>query len=346
MTARRIIFANRGLRFDGRGAGETPLGGVESSLIAIAEALAARGHEVSVYNDCATPLEHRGVRWVPLSHGLPRRADLYVANRDHELLLQVPFARRRALWLHNPGWKAAGWRFRAKLAALPADIIVLGEYHRATCPDWMQRRIVTIPLGLADRFRNAPPLPAPPPPRAVFTSNPARDLDWLLRVWCERIHPRVPEAELLLFSGPQVYQMRPGSGLELMKRVLAKAASLTEQGVRPQQPVGRDVLASHVAQARAMLYRGHEEETFCLALAEAQALGVPCVVQPIGSAVERVRDGVTGHVAPDEQSFADHAVRVLTDDAAWAALHHRALALQAGRSWDNAAEDFEGLMAR
>lgn len=344
MRPRSIVFANRGLAFDGRSGDQQPLGGVESSLIAIGEALAARGHRVRVFNDCTAPVTHKGVEWMPLSQGLPLRADLYVANRDHELLLHVPFARNRALWLHNPGWKASGWRYRAKLAALPADIIVLGDYHRTTCPDWMQRRIVTIPLGLADRFRNHPFRPAPPPPRAVFTSNPARDLDWLLRVWCESIRPRVPEAELLLFSGPQVYQMRPGTGMDLMNRVLAKAAALGEHGVRPQQPVRRDALAGHVAQARAMLYRGHEEETFCLALAEAQALGVPCVVQPIGSAAERVRDGITGHVAPDEQGFADHAVRLLTDDEAWSTMHHHSLLLQSGRSWDDAAKDFEGLI--
>jgi glycosyltransferase involved in cell wall biosynthesis len=208
----------------------------------------------------------------------------------------------------------------------------------------MQRRIVTIPLGLAERFRHQPPRPEPPPPRAVFTSNPARDLDWLLRVWCERIRPHVPAAELLLFSGPQVYQMRPGSGLDLMNSVLAKAASLGAHGVRPQRPLTRQALARQVAQARAMLYRGHEEETFCLALAEAQALGVPCVVQAIGSTPERVRDGLTGHLARDEAGFAEHAIRLLTDDAAWAAMHRNALRLQAGRSWDDAARDFEGLM--
>ena len=32
-----------------------------------------------------------------------------------------------------------------------------------------------------------------------------------------------------------------------------------------------------------MLYKGDPGETFCLSIAEAQALGIPCVVQPIGS---------------------------------------------------------------
>ncbi|WP_426955501.1 glycosyltransferase [Muricoccus radiodurans] len=346
MTARSIVFANRGLAFDGRTVGQQPLGGVESSLIAVAEALAARGHRVSVYNDCTAPVTYRGVEWVPLRQGLPVRADLYVANRDHELLLGVPLARARALWLHNPGWKAGGWRYRLKLALRPARVIVLGDYHRNTLPSWMQDRAVTIPLALAEPFRTAAggDRGRSPPRRAVFTSNPARNLDWLLRVWSERIHPHVPDAELHLFSGPEVYQMRPGTGRSGMERVLAQADTLRDRGVVRHRPVGREVLVDKVAGARAMLYRGHEEETFCLALAEAQGLGVPCVVQPIGSAPERVRNGITGIVAEDDETFAQGAVRLLTDDALWHAMHVDSLRLQRARGWNDVAQDFERLM--
>jgi glycosyltransferase involved in cell wall biosynthesis len=342
----RIVFANRSIPFDGRTLGREPLGGVESALIEVTEALARRGHDVVVFNHGAESLTHRGVHWRPLEGRLPLSADLYVANRDHELLWRVPFARSRALWLHNPGSKAAGWPYRLKMALLPPKVIVLGTYHRSTCPGWMRPRTVIIPLGLSEPFRTERPPRPPPPPRAIFTSNPARNLDWLLRVWAERIHPRFPEAELHLFSGPQVYRMTRGRGFEHMTRVLAAADQLAGQGVRRHEPIARDALMERVATARVMLYRGHEEETFCLALAEAQALGVPCVVQPIGSTVERVRDGETGFVAIDEESFAEQALRLLRDDALWSAMHADALRLQRGRSWDDVAADFERLATR
>jgi glycosyltransferase involved in cell wall biosynthesis len=342
----RIIFANRSIPFDGRTLGREPLGGVESALIELTEALARRGHDVVVFNHGAEAMTHRGVEWRPLAGRLPLSADLYVANRDHELLLHVPFARSRALWLHNPGSKAAGWPYRLKMMLLPPKVVVLGTYHLSTCPPWMRPRTVVIPLGLSEPFRAPRPLRPPPPPRAVFTSNPARNLDWLLRVWAERIHPRLPEAELHLFSGPQVYRMTRGRGFEYMTRVLAAADQLVGQGVRRHEPIARPALIEHVAAARVMLYRGHEEETFCLALAEAQALGVPCVVQPIGSTIERVRDGETGFVAVDEEGFAEQALRLLRDDALWSAMHANALRLQHGRSWDDVAADFEHLATR
>ncbi len=59
-----------------------------------------------------------------------------------------------------------------------------------------------------------------------------------------------------------------------------------------------------MSEARVMLYRGDPGETFCLALAEAQAMGVPAVVTPLGSVGERVVDGVSGRVATSDDDFA------------------------------------------
>jgi glycosyltransferase involved in cell wall biosynthesis len=345
MAACRIVFANRGLEFDGDTPRQRPLGGVESATAALAEALARRGHEVSVHNDRTETVRLRGVTWAPLRSGLPRRADLFVANRDHELLLKVPFARRRVLWLHNPASKADSLAFRLKMALLPPTVVVLGAYHRATVPAWMARyRVVEIPLAVSDDFRAGEVADAPPGPRAVFTSNPARNLDRLLRLWTERIQPRVPGGQLELYSGPEVYQLTRGSGFAAMNGVLATAEALADKGVVRRQPLPRPDLARQLRGARVMLYPGHWEETFCLSLAEAQALGIPCVVQPIGSAPERVRDRVTGFVAADDDAYVECAVRLLTDDVLWREMHTAALALQRDRGWDDVAADFETLI--
>ena len=85
MSGKTIIIANRGLMFDGATIRRGPSGGVESATVFLAEALARAGHRVSVYNNRDTVDSIAGVTWRPLSHGLPLRADLYIANRNHEL---------------------------------------------------------------------------------------------------------------------------------------------------------------------------------------------------------------------------------------------------------------------
>jgi glycosyltransferase involved in cell wall biosynthesis len=73
-------------------------------------------------------------------------------------------------------------------------------------------------------------------------------------------------------------------------------------------------------------------------------MGVPAVVQPLGSARERVIDGVTGCIAADDDSFAAAAIGVLRDDALWRRWHLSALAHQRGLQWDTVAARFEALM--
>jgi len=93
-----------------------------------------------------------------------------------------------------------------------------------------------------------------------------------------------------------------------------------------------------------MLYRGDPGETFCLAVAEAQAMGVPAVVQPLGSLGERVIDGISGRVAHTDDAFAEAAIAVLRDDEVWRRWHLGALTTQRGLSWDEVAARFERLM--
>jgi glycosyltransferase involved in cell wall biosynthesis len=139
----RVVVANRGLAFDGDTPRTRPLGGVESATAELAEALARRGHDVAVHNDRDGSVSVRGVAWKPL-RDLPWRADLFIANRDHELLLKVPFARQRVLWMHNPGSKSDTFGHWIKTHLLPPAIVVLGDYHRATLPSWLSRRRIEI----------------------------------------------------------------------------------------------------------------------------------------------------------------------------------------------------------
>ena len=131
----------------------------------------------------------------------------------------------------------------------------------------------------------------------IFTSNPLRGLAWLLDLWEGRIQPRVPAAELHLYCGPAVYGAVGDAKAGAMAAVLARADGLAAKGVRRHAPLPREPLAAALEEARVMLYRGDEGETFCLAVAEAQALGLPAVVQNLGAVAERVIDGVTGAVA-------------------------------------------------
>ena len=93
-----------------------------------------------------------------------------------------------------------------------------------------------------------------------------------------------------------------------------------------------------------MLYRGDINETFCLAVGEAQASGVPTVVRDLGSVIERIKDGETGFVAKSDQAFVGNAIALLSDEWLWKSQHNAALKLQRSWLWPDAAERFERLI--
>jgi glycosyltransferase involved in cell wall biosynthesis len=340
----RVVMADDGIAFDGAMAEIGPLGGAETAFVALAEALAARGHQVEAHTRCRVPAVHKDVLWAPLSPDLPRCCDLYIGNRSHRVIGLVRRTRRRVLWLHNPAFYLKKPRNLWRLARYRPTLVVTGAYHAATVPRWLPCGAPeTIPYGVLDRFRTAS-VREPPAPRAIFTSNPLRGLDWLLDLWVERISPAVPQAELHIYAGGAVYGLTGTPRVRQMDEVLARAGALAASGVRHFAPVGRKALAGALSSARVMLYRGDLGETFCLALAEAQAMGVPAIVEPHGSTSERVIDGVTGRVAENEDAFVAAAVAVLRDDELWRRWHLAALERQRGLSWDTVGARFEALI--
>jgi glycosyltransferase involved in cell wall biosynthesis len=343
----RIVIADSTAPYDGRDLARRPLGGTESSVIQLAEALARRGHDVTCRTPSTHPMVHRGVTWAPLGARDPCPCDLFLAVQQPELLALASRPRRRAFWVV---WPANGLRRRRRALRLwwhrPLPVFV-SELQARAYARWLpgRRPLLVLPFGLPDGVRGQRPLAAPPPPRAVFASNPQRDLRWLVSLWARAILPAVPGAELHLY-GIRDYAYRYGDPWEETEHRLGQfiAPDLppsARRSLRPHPPAPREELWEALRASRVMLYGGHRVEAFCLAVAEAQALGVPAVVRPITVLPERVRDGVTGFLAADDETFARHAIALLTDDSLWRRQHAAALALQQGWSWDEMAARFE-----
>jgi glycosyltransferase involved in cell wall biosynthesis len=343
----RIVIADRTNRYDGRDVATRPLGGTETSVIQLAEALARRGHDVTCYTSADGRATHHGVAWAPLAGGGPETCTLLLAVQQPELLGIVRRPERRALWvvwspsgLRRPARTLRMWRYRPFLA-------FVSDFQVRAYPPWLPRpgAAPVIPFGLPAMVRGLGPLPAPPARRAIFASNPQRDLRWLIGLWGRAIQPRVLDAELHVY-GIRDYGYRYG---EPWRETAARLGQFIPDGLpaaahaslRPHAPAPKAELWAAMRASRLMLYGGHPAEAFCLSVAEAQALGVPAVVRPIAAMPERVRDGTTGFVARDEEAFARHAVDLLTDDALWRRQHEAALALQQGWTWDQMAAAFE-----
>ena len=341
-----IIFADQTGRYDGRDLERRPLGGTESSVIRCARELARRGHRVEVYSNCPSPVSDHGVLWRPLGGDRPESCDLFIACHQPELFGFVRKPRRRAVWVLWPVsqlrhykriWRS--WWYRP----IP---ILMALYQARTYSPFLPRwkPLIVLPLGLPDDIRGYPALDQAPARRAIFASNPQRNLRRLVEIWASLILPRVPGAVLDVYG---VHSLAPDQDAwaawegRLLPSGLAPEVKASV-AIHPSQ--SRSQLTQAMRRSRVMLYLGHKAEAFCLSVAEAQALGVPAVVSSASVLPERVIDNVTGFVRDDDQAFADAAVALLGDDALWRNQHEAALRYQQGIDWSEYAGRLESLL--
>lgn len=332
----KIIYIADGAPFNSRILANGPLGGAESACINFVSSLARQGHDVTVYTSAADDYHEPHLHWRPLTDFTPTRADIVFAHRSPHLFSAYPIdAARKILYLHNPAGYLNKWKHRKHIYRHQPEVIFSGDYHASTWPKWLPKTPQhIIPYAIDPIFTDATERSCPPP-KAIFTSNPLRSLDWLLETWEHTIHPQCPTAELHLFCGPEVYRNLKPKKITLMQAVINQAEQLQSKGVIINKPIPKEQLVEKIRESRVMLYRGDPGESFCLALGEAQAMGVPVVTEGIGSCKERVIDQQTGFIAQGQEAFGQQAVRLLNDPDLWQQQHRNALN-QPSYSWDDA----------
>lgn len=298
------------------------LGGTESGTIHLASALAARGHRVDVVYG-GDELDHRGVAWRAVAR--PVRYDLAIVNRWARFFDRVE-ATRKAVWMHNTVnliWSLSRRDFPAIVRHRPVAVVLSRHQEGRLSRLLPYSGRVLIRHGVAADFLECGTRRTPPPPTAIWASQPYRNLDWTLDVWRRLIRPAVPEARLHVHEpGGLLTRGDRGDGIIV-------AGSMTEWE-----------LAQAFGRARVLLYPGHGNETFCNVAAQATCCGTPTVTRGIGCLPERVEHG-NGIVARSRGAFADSAIRLLTDDEEWARLHARTNDHPDRRSWDACAADWE-----
>ena len=340
-----IVLVDDSIPFDGTTPLNQPLGGAEKAFASLPAALRRRGHEVRAFNRCRFEVRTNEVEWRTWQSPRPDACGVLVAYRKPELLDFVPKVRCRILWLAGPAGYLEREPNRALMAAhRDTKVVCLGETHRNTWSDDSARAVV-IPPGIGRDFLEAEPMAPYHPPRAVVTTHPRMDLDWLLELWAEKVRPMARGAELYIYSAALARGAQGGEVPEELKRVFDQALAASADGVVVERPGSDPDMAAAYRAARVHLYPGSEHDVYGATLAESQATGLPAVARRLGAAGERIRDAETGFLVPDDEAFANCAAMLLTNDDVFWRRSAQARELQRSRSWDDAAAEFEKLWA-
>ena len=327
--------------FNGRTYREEPLGGTETAFVLLAESFVKNGHKVIALTKKLESEDYNGVAWKPLNTKI-NECDLYIINRAPSLLDNAPKSKRTILWVHNPASYLNKFRNFRRLIFKNIKVVCSGKYHFDSLPVWIKSRSLIIPLGLSEEvFTNENVAKKAPEPLVIFTSNPERGLLWLVDIWIKKIKVSVPNAKLHIFAGHKTYG---GRNKEKIKNILNTVRDFNDSSIILFEPIPKKELFNILLNYRAMLYKGDPGETFCLSVAEAQALGVPCVVKPIGSLGERVKDKITGIVAIKDEDFFNGAISILKEDKVWMTYRDNSLKFQRDYQWEKIAKIYANLI--
>ena len=342
-SAMHMTLVDDSIAFDGFSASSRPLGGAEKAFASLPGALARRGHTVAVFNRCRWGMYVEGAHWETFDGKKPLHTDVLIAFRKPSLLEFIRHADRRVLWFTGPGRLLDRPVTRDLLAAHKPMLVLTAE---AQARDFAARglQVGLLPPALRPDFLGGEPRPVTPP-RAIVTTHPAHGMDWLLDLWVSRIRPLAPTAELHIHSTTLAVAADGGAVDPALGPLADKALAARAHGVVINRPQGDFLMAVAYQEASVHLFPGHGDDMGCFTLMESQASGCPAVIRPLGAAPERVQDGASAYVAPDDDAFANLAALLLNDAEVGRGTGGAARALYKSRTWENAAAALEGWLA-
>ena len=332
----KILLVDNGITFDSKLIREKPFGGAEVAFVSLVESLAKEKFDVVVYNNCKNSGVINGVNWKKLNNNIEKEScDVFIINRGDKFLNYKKDCKNRIFWIHNPANYLIKYRYLSKLFFGKFKIVFSSKYHSETYPSWApsEERVI-IPYGIDDSLFKARKVSSQFPNKAIFTSNPMRGLDWLLNMWKKNIFPKSKESFLETYAGKNTYGSFGEKHSSEINRIIKKAKSLNDFNVTVKKPVKRTTLFKKIQQSRVFLYQGSADETFCMAVAEAQMLGVPAVVMDYGCMSERVINNKTGFVCQNELEFCEKTISLLNDNNLWLKMNKEALKRKNYFKWE------------
>jgi len=292
------------------------LGGCEASIVLLTRALAARGHQVEVFNCCYRPGTYDGVTWRH-TWELPDAPapDVTVAVRfDESLWPPGAGAGRHLFWMLDDRARGPA-AFAGRFGPVGGRVVVASRAMRGRlAAAGVTIPVTTIPLPVEVHRYTAPA--AGRAPACLFASMPNRGLDAALAIW-PRIRGAVPGAALWVTGGWQLWGFTNSEADDRWRQVLG--GRRPPPGVRILGTLPRAELIEIQQQAALTLYPCRFPEMFCLAAAESAAAATPVITSPVDAMTERVEHGRTGLLipgditsAPVQDAFASAAIDLLT----------------------------------
>jgi len=334
-----LIFPGECCPFHGKTLEERPLGGTETAIIRLAEALHTLGEQVCVVTrekeiPSSTPpyIHYSEVEKLG-------RFDAVLVVRDWKATF-IPFKTDKIyLWTgdnwDNPHTFGIG---DPRVYNHLQGLLTVSHWQADTLAQtsgYPREKISVLPNGIFLPYFQGHEQRRK---RMIYTATPERGLVHLIDIF-PSLKAKHPDLELAVFSSFDRYL----SEIPLVVRndkpyfpIYEKLAQLP--GVTIHQSVLQEELARELMQSTLFAYPSHFEETSCISAMEAQAAGCVVVTSDLAALKETVGDAgiiISGDPASTayRQQFVEACDRVLSNPAVFNELSQKGLARAINNSW-------------
>ena len=344
----RITLIDDSIPFDGSTPRKRSIGGAEKAFVGLSEAFAAKGYEVTAVNRCESYFELNGVRWLPFDAPRPPDCEILIAFRRPTLLQEIDDVDQRFLWLWGPLSFLNKAKYQVLLDRYMPTLVYLGETQRRSWkPNRIYQEAIIVP-GVVDAYLDFESDQSEPLPVAITTTHPRHAMQEILRLWVDEIRPNNDHAQLHIYSTSLSRWRDTGEIGDDFDDLIPMVLKSEKCGVFIKSPMPDSIMANVYGAAKLHLYPAIKMEMYGNTLAESQATGLPALVRTTdwsaGAIAERVCNGQSGYIAPDDPAFVNLVAEILAESSGiYRSLHKDALALQRQRRWRVVATEFETL---
>lgn len=272
------------------------LGGAESMLVLLAEALYKRGHKVEVYNCCFKPGLYNGVAWKSIwSFSENKKFDIVVSLRlletFNDFKINSPL---RALWIHDESLLGATemdmlGKINMWISISETQKQFIEKKEHIKDKNWFVTRNAFDENIYNEKLRTIKKIHG----QAIYCSAPDRGLTQLLNCWPE-IKKNVPWAKLIITGSFALWGNTDEENDRFFEEIYDKLGKLKDVSLLKRY--SKKNLAEAQAQSQIMLYPTIFNEMFCISALECMSVGTPIVSTRKAAMEERIKHNKTGYL--------------------------------------------------
>ena len=324
------------------------LGGTESMLVLLAEALAERGHIVNVYNCCYKPGIYNNVIWMPIwSFDEKAYCDIVISVRLTETFNTFKInAPLRAVWIHDTCLPGATNLDKNEIvntwiAVSETQKQFIEKNESIKNDNWFVSSNAFDEKIYNQILQNAKKIDS----QMIYCSAPDRGLKYLLEYW-EEIKSHIENATLIISGSYALWGNADEENDLFFNDIYNKA--LTLDGVILKKRLSKFDLANFQATSKLMIYPTTFNEMFCISALECLSVGTPVISTAMAAMNERVENGKNGFLIkgyPSESKykldFIENIIRVLSDKKMYDSFSNNAKIYNREKNFANLAKQWE-----